>query len=197
MYTRAGRDRSVSPPEQSAMFMSDSVLLHSSSSAAPFARISNSASREPVKMRLLQPPKLPMRTISSCRFRAVTTHRLASTACSSLAANANEWQLPAPSSRTRRLSCSTKQRQHSIPNPNCRSVKPWNISARVALLLSSHTDFIRCRMPTASTWSKTDAQSKSGRHEELLRAGGRYASFYRLQLKQQEARSPIAAIAVP
>ena len=36
-----------------------------------------------------------------------------------------------------------------------------------------------------------------GRHEELLRAGGRYASFYRLQLKQQEARSPIAAIAVP
>jgi ATP-binding cassette subfamily B protein len=38
---------------------------------------------------------------------------------------------------------------------------------------------------------------ESGRHEELLRAGGRYASFYRLQLKQQEARSPIAAIAVP
>jgi len=38
---------------------------------------------------------------------------------------------------------------------------------------------------------------ESGRHEELLRAGGRYASFYRLQLKEQEARSPIAAIAVP
>ncbi len=38
---------------------------------------------------------------------------------------------------------------------------------------------------------------ESGRHDELLRAGGRYASFYRLQLKEQEARSPLAAIAVP
>jgi ATP-binding cassette subfamily B protein len=36
---------------------------------------------------------------------------------------------------------------------------------------------------------------ESGRHDELLRAGGRYASFYRLQLKEQEAHSPIAAIA--
>jgi ATP-binding cassette subfamily B protein len=26
---------------------------------------------------------------------------------------------------------------------------------------------------------------ESGRHEELLRKGGRYASFYRLQLKEQ------------
>jgi ATP-binding cassette subfamily B protein len=36
---------------------------------------------------------------------------------------------------------------------------------------------------------------ESGRHDELLRKGGRYASFYRLQLKEQEARSPIAAVA--
>ena len=28
---------------------------------------------------------------------------------------------------------------------------------------------------------------ESGRHEELLRKGGRYASFYRLQLKEQRA----------
>jgi ATP-binding cassette subfamily B protein len=35
---------------------------------------------------------------------------------------------------------------------------------------------------------------ESGRHEELLRKGGRYASFYRLQLKEQEARSPVAAV---
>ena len=28
---------------------------------------------------------------------------------------------------------------------------------------------------------------ESGRHEELLRKGGRYASFYRLQLREQEA----------
>jgi ATP-binding cassette subfamily B protein len=35
---------------------------------------------------------------------------------------------------------------------------------------------------------------ESGRHDELLRKGGRYASFYRLQLKEQ-APEPLAAIA--
>ena len=34
---------------------------------------------------------------------------------------------------------------------------------------------------------------ESGRHEELLRKGGRYATFYRLQLQQQEAPEPLAA----
>ncbi len=36
---------------------------------------------------------------------------------------------------------------------------------------------------------------ESGRHDELLRKGGRYASFYRLQLKDQEPRGTVAAIA--
>ncbi len=36
---------------------------------------------------------------------------------------------------------------------------------------------------------------KSGRHDELLRKGGRYALFYRLQLQQQETRPAIAAVA--
>jgi len=37
---------------------------------------------------------------------------------------------------------------------------------------------------------------ESGRHDELLRKGGRYASFYRLQLKEQSsALEPVAAIA--
>jgi ATP-binding cassette subfamily B protein len=36
---------------------------------------------------------------------------------------------------------------------------------------------------------------ESGRHDELLHAGGRYASFYRLQLKEQEGRDPVAAVA--
>jgi ATP-binding cassette subfamily B protein len=31
---------------------------------------------------------------------------------------------------------------------------------------------------------------ESGRHDELLRRNGRYASFYRLQLEQQEPREP-------
>ncbi len=36
---------------------------------------------------------------------------------------------------------------------------------------------------------------ESGRHDELLHGGGRYASFYRLQLKEQESRDPVAAVA--
>jgi ATP-binding cassette subfamily B protein len=37
---------------------------------------------------------------------------------------------------------------------------------------------------------------ESGRHDELLRKGGRYASFYRLQLKEQSpVLEPVAAIA--
>ena len=35
--------------------------------------------------------------------------------------------------------------------------------------------------------------TESGRHEELLRKGGRYAQFYRLQLQEQEAQEPMAA----
>ena len=33
---------------------------------------------------------------------------------------------------------------------------------------------------------------ESGRHDELLRKGGRYASFYRLQLQEQEPAQPVA-----
>jgi ATP-binding cassette, subfamily B, bacterial MsbA len=33
---------------------------------------------------------------------------------------------------------------------------------------------------------------ESGRHDELLRKSGRYAAFYRLQLKEQETREPLA-----
>jgi ATP-binding cassette subfamily B protein len=36
---------------------------------------------------------------------------------------------------------------------------------------------------------------ESGRHEELLRKGGRYASFYRLQLKDQKPRDPVPPLA--
>jgi len=37
--------------------------------------------------------------------------------------------------------------------------------------------------------------TESGRHDELLAKGGRYASFYRLQLKDQEQPAPLAAVA--
>jgi ATP-binding cassette subfamily B protein len=36
---------------------------------------------------------------------------------------------------------------------------------------------------------------ESGRHDELLHKGGRYATFYRLQLEAQEADSPVVAVA--
>ena len=37
--------------------------------------------------------------------------------------------------------------------------------------------------------------TESGRHDELLEQNGRYASFYRLQLKQQELQAPVAEAA--
>ena len=37
--------------------------------------------------------------------------------------------------------------------------------------------------------------TESGRHDDLLRKRGRYATFYRLQLEQQETRAPVAAVA--
>ena len=36
---------------------------------------------------------------------------------------------------------------------------------------------------------------ESGRHDDLLRQNGRYASFYRLQLQEQEPRTPLTALA--
>ncbi len=36
---------------------------------------------------------------------------------------------------------------------------------------------------------------ESGRHDELLNSGGRYASFYRLQIKQPESHRPAIAVA--
>ena len=41
---------------------------------------------------------------------------------------------------------------------------------------------------------------ESGRHDELLRKNGRYASFYRLQLKEQPSTAPeliVAPVPVP
>ena len=37
--------------------------------------------------------------------------------------------------------------------------------------------------------------TESGRHDDLQRRDGRYASFYRLQLKEQESEAPVAAVA--
>ena len=42
---------------------------------------------------------------------------------------------------------------------------------------------------------ESGAVAESGRHDELLRKGGRYAAFYRLQIQHQEPREPIAGVA--
>ena len=42
---------------------------------------------------------------------------------------------------------------------------------------------------------ESGAVAESGRHDELLRKGGRYAAFFRLQIQHQEPREPIAAVA--
>jgi ATP-binding cassette subfamily B protein len=39
--------------------------------------------------------------------------------------------------------------------------------------------------------------TESGRHDELLSKNGRYAAFYRLQLKEQEPAPPVAVLATP
>ena len=36
---------------------------------------------------------------------------------------------------------------------------------------------------------------ESGRHDELLRKGGRYAAFYRLQIKEEQEPTPPISIA--
>ena len=53
------------------------------------ATTSPSASRAPARTRSWPPPRAPMRTISSCRSRAATTRRSASTACNCPAASAS------------------------------------------------------------------------------------------------------------
>ena len=48
------------------------------------------------------------------------------------------------------------------------------------------TDASSRESSSLSLVARFDTVVESGRHEELLRKGGRYASFYRLQLKGQE-----------
>jgi ATP-binding cassette subfamily B protein len=65
-------------------------------SAALSVRTSSLANRAPARMKSWRPQRPLMRTISSCRFRAGTRHRSASTVCSSPAASVSEWLLLAP-----------------------------------------------------------------------------------------------------
>ena len=166
-----------------------------SCSAARSARTLSSENLAPARMKSLPPPRPHMRTISSCRSREDMKRRLASTACSCPAGSASASRLRARLSRMRRSFCSMKPPPRWIPNPNCRCARPWSISVKARTTLA-----IAHRLHTVSHADRIyvveDGRAvESGRHDELLRKGGRYASFYRLQLKEQEARGPVAVVA--
>jgi ATP-binding cassette, subfamily B, bacterial MsbA len=64
----------------------------------------------------------------------------------------------------------------------CRGRTTIVIAHRLHTVVDAHRIFV----------IEDGAVAESGRHEELLRKGGRYASFYRLQLRDQERLPPVA-----
>ena len=95
----------------------------------------------------------------------------------------------------RRSSCSTRRPLRSIPNPSARCSAPSSISAKgrttIAIAHRLHTITHADRIVVIEDGTVVE----SGRHDELLRKSGRYASFYRLQLKGQEpAPEPLELI---
>ncbi|HEY6995227.1 MAG TPA: ABC transporter ATP-binding protein [Xanthobacteraceae bacterium] len=76
---------------------------------------------------------------------------------------------------------SERQVQRAIEHL-CRGRTTIVIAHRLHTVIDAHRIFV----------IEDGAVAESGRHEELLRKGGRYASFYRLQLREQERPSPVA-----
>jgi ATP-binding cassette subfamily B protein len=64
----------------------------------------------------------------------------------------------------------------------CRGRTTIVIAHRLHTVVDAHRIFV----------IEDGAVAESGRHDELLRKGGRYASFYRLQLREQERAPPVA-----
>lgn len=64
----------------------------------------------------------------------------------------------------------------------CRGRTTIVIAHRLHTVIDAHRIFV----------IEDGAVTESGRHDELLRKGGRYASFYRLQLREQERAPPVA-----
>jgi ATP-binding cassette subfamily B protein len=67
----------------------------------------------------------------------------------------------------------------------CRGRTTIVIAHRLHTVVDAHRIFV----------IEDGAVAEAGRHEELLRKGGRYASFYRLQLRTQEHSPPLASSA--
>jgi subfamily B ATP-binding cassette protein MsbA len=64
----------------------------------------------------------------------------------------------------------------------CRGRTTIVIAHRLHTVIDAHRIFV----------IEDGTVAEAGRHEELLRKGGRYASFYRLQLREQERAPPVA-----
>ena len=74
---------------------------------------------------------------------------------------------------------------------NSRCERRSNISARTAPPSSLPTACTPSCMPTPSWWWRAAQPSSAGWHDDLLRRGGRYASFFRLQ--HRDAGTPTLA----
>src|SRR5271170_561556 len=153
-------------------------------SAEPSARILASAASARPRPRSSPPRKRRTRTISLWAFPPATIRPSANKACSFPAGNASASPSPAPSSKTHRSSCSTRRPQRSIRNRSATYRRRLRNCARGTTLVIAH------RLSTITHADnilvvEAGLVVESGRHDELLRKGGRYASFYRLQLREQ------------
>ena len=129
-----------------------------------------------------------MPTTSSWHSRAATTRRSASTACSCPAAQRQRIAIAraliknAPiillDEATAALDSESERQVREAMEHLCQGRTTLAIAHRLHTI--THADRILV--------VEDGRVVESGRHDELLRKGGRYASFYRLQLKEQEPR---------
>jgi ATP-binding cassette subfamily B protein len=148
----------------------------------------------PARTRSSLPPRRPMPTILSWHFRGDTRPRSANTACNCPGGRGSGSPRHARSLKMRRSSCSMSDRCADPESElQVREAMERLCEGRTTLAIAhrlhtvSHADRI---------YVVEDGRTvESGRHDELLRKGGRYASFYTLQLEAQEPDSPVVAVA--
>ena len=131
-----------------------------------------------------------MRTTSSWRSRRATTRRSASTACSLSGGQRQRIEIAralikdAPiillDEATAALDSESERHVQDAIAELCKGRTTLVIAHRLSTIM--HSDRILV--------IENGAVVETGRHDELLRKSGRYASFYRLQLQEQ---APAAA----
>ena len=156
-------------------------------SAARSARTSRSAGSAPARPKSSPPPKPRMRTISSWASRRLRhPGRRARHAALRRPAPAHRDRARADQERAdhparrgdRGARFGIRASRAGSASPNCAKAAPRS---------SSPTGCPPSCTPTAILVVEAGQVVESGRHDELLRKDGRYASFYRLQLREQSA----------